>query len=155
MFFFHAARFAIRRSVFFSLFFSICTYRYSVRVILLLLFVIIIIFRYYRRFRRRENRFVSGFTEASSRHDFTVMSRRRHRRRYVKPEQFRAYDRVHLPHVITICRSTPYTTPFMYLTTKTYILYTLPVTITSTQPRLYQPCLYLYLEITYICIHSI
>jgi len=106
-------------------------YRYSARVILLLLIVIIIIFRYCRRSRRRENRFVSGFTGASSRHDFTVMSRRRHRRRHVKPEQFRAYDRVHLPHVITIYRSTPYTTPFTYLTTMTYILYTLPVTITS------------------------
>jgi len=101
-------------------------YRYSVRVILLLLFVIIIIFRYCfaRCFRRRENRFVSGFTGASRRHDFTVMSRRRHRRCCcVKPEQFRAYDRVHLPHVIII-RSTPYTTPFTYLTTITYVYFT-------------------------------
>jgi len=47
-----------------------------------------------RRFRRRANRFVSGFTGASSRHDFTVMSHPR--RCYFKPEQFRAYDRVHL-----------------------------------------------------------
>lgn len=45
-----------------------------------------------RRFRRRANQFVSGFTRASSRHDFTVMSRPHCR--YSKPEQFRAYNRI-------------------------------------------------------------